>query len=368
MVTPGGGSYVGFMGTAEVARARDRLLRVGDGADMAEVLRETIAALHVVTRFSWATVMTVDPRTLLPTGAIVEGFAPSDCVPFWENELLKPGFNTFVDLARRRDPVATLWDATDGDLTRSAMYTDMYAPIGVADELRAAFVSGTTCWGVAVLVRAEADGTFGDADQAAVRDLAPVIAHQLRNTTRSLATAAVGSAAMIVVDADDRIADLTTDARRLLAELATPGLDEDGLPILLKAIVTRARNRGSASQLATRVTGTTGRWLRVTAAPMADDPRRVAVMVEPAHPSDIMPILLETYGLTDRQVEIVLLLARGLSSKDIAAEVGLSAHTVRDHLKAIFDKADVNSRGELLARLFSEHIVDRFHAATHRAP
>jgi len=33
---------------------------------------------------------------------------------------------------------------------------------------------------------------------------------------------------------------------------------------------------------------------------------------------------------------------------------------VRDHLKVIFDKTNVNSRGELVARLFTDHILDRF--------
>jgi DNA-binding NarL/FixJ family response regulator len=70
--------------------------------------------------------------------------------------------------------------------------------------------------------------------------------------------------------------------------------------------------------------------------------------------------------LTEREVEIVLLLARGLGTKDIAAELSLSAHTVRDHVKTIFDKAGVNSRGELVARVFSEHLLDGFHAAVHR--
>jgi DNA-binding CsgD family transcriptional regulator len=39
----------------------------------------------------------------------------------------------------------------------------------------------------------------------------------------------------------------------------------------------------------------------------------------------------------------------------IGAELHLSPHTVRDHLKAIFAKVDVASRGELSAKLFAEH-------------
>jgi len=36
--------------------------------------------------------MSVDPLTLLPTGGAVEGFSPDQCAPFWDHELLAPGF------------------------------------------------------------------------------------------------------------------------------------------------------------------------------------------------------------------------------------------------------------------------------------
>ncbi|ABW16490.1 transcriptional regulator, LuxR family [Parafrankia sp. EAN1pec] len=47
--------------------------------------------------------------------------------------------------------------------------------------------------------------------------------------------------------------------------------------------------------------------------------------------------------------------ARGLSNQEIAGELFLSPHTVRDHLKAVFAKVGVGSRGELVAKLFAEH-------------
>ena len=67
------------------------------------------------------------------------------------------------------------------------------------------------------------------------------------------------------------------------------------------------------------------------------------------------------YCLTQRETDIVLALCRGFSTKEIAAECAISVHTVRDHLKAIFDKSGVNSRGELVAQLFSNHVLGSFH-------
>ena len=54
--------------------------------------------------------------------------------------------------------------------------------------------------------------------------------------------------------------------------------------------------------------------------------------------------------LTPREEEILLLLSRGFVSKEIASKLGVSYETVRDHLKHIYEKLHVHSRGEAVAR------------------
>src|SRR5690606_22535398 len=46
--------------------------------------------------------------------------------------------------------------------------------------------------------------------------------------------------------------------------------------------------------------------------PMEGDGGSVAVMIEPARAADLTPILLDAYGLTEREIDIVIHLARGL--------------------------------------------------------
>jgi NarL family two-component system response regulator LiaR len=52
--------------------------------------------------------------------------------------------------------------------------------------------------------------------------------------------------------------------------------------------------------------------------------------------------------LSTRELEIIKLAARGMSNKDIAAEIGLSLRTVKGHLAEIFSKLRVGSRTEAI--------------------
>jgi DNA-binding NarL/FixJ family response regulator len=76
-------------------------------------------------------------------------------------------------------------------------------------------------------------------------------------------------------------------------------------------------------------------------------------------PADALDGALRTTGtvaappgpqtLTAREVQILALLAEGLVNKQIAARLGISRHTVKSHLDALFHKLGVTTRAEAVA-------------------
>jgi DNA-binding NarL/FixJ family response regulator len=87
--------------------------------------------------------------------------------------------------------------------------------------------------------------------------------------------------------------------------------------------------------------------------------KRPAVILEPARTAELAPLIADAYALTGRERLVTELVARGLSTNEIAGRLYLSPYTVQDHLKAIFQKVGVGARGELVARLFFDHYAPR---------
>ncbi|HET8821708.1 MAG TPA: LuxR C-terminal-related transcriptional regulator [Thermoleophilaceae bacterium] len=109
-----------------------------------------------------------------------------------------------------------------------------------------------------------------------------------------------------------------------------------------------------------RVLSRTGRWIVLHgAALVSDGARRAAVIIEPAHPGRIVPMLMDAYGLSEREQEITCLVLQGAATTEIAERLFLSAHTVQDHLKSVFEKTDVRGRRELVGKVFFTYYEPR---------
>lgn len=61
-----------------------------------------------------------------------------------------------------------------------------------------------------------------------------------------------------------------------------------------------------------------------------------------------------TFHLTTREMEIVNELLKGLTYKEIATILEISAYTVNAHLKSVYTKMDVRSKSELISKILSK--------------
>ena len=55
---------------------------------------------------------------------------------------------------------------------------------------------------------------------------------------------------------------------------------------------------------------------------MSTGEKRVAVIIEPAHPARILPLLMAAYGLTERERDVTALVLQGSSTAQIARTHG----------------------------------------------
>jgi len=91
-----------------------------------------------------------------------------------------------------------------------------------------------------------------------------------------------------------------------------------------------------------------------------------AAAFDPTGQNVIVGIPRETLGraedgsggvLSAREMEILLLAARGLSNREIASRIGLSASTVKRHLSTAYEKMNVHSRGAATRKALSENWI-----------
>lgn len=68
-------------------------------------------------------------------------------------------------------------------------------------------------------------------------------------------------------------------------------------------------------------------------------------------------------ALTPRETEISVLVAEALSNKEIAAMLGISEQTVKNHLVSIYLKLGISSRGHLMIHVLRRNPAEYPHVA-----
>ena len=78
--------------------------------------------------------------------------------------------------------------------------------------------------------------------------------------------------------------------------------------------------------------------------------RTIPVLVTIRQSADHAPTrasLMERFGMTPREADVALLLARGSRNIEVAAELGISTHTARHHTENVMLKLNVHARSEI---------------------
>lgn len=68
--------------------------------------------------------------------------------------------------------------------------------------------------------------------------------------------------------------------------------------------------------------------------------------------------VIEKYGLTEREKQLVNLILKGYSNFQISEKLFISTYTVKEHIKSIFRKMNLKSRGELIIKVYSDRGQD----------
>jgi DNA-binding CsgD family transcriptional regulator len=350
-------------------RARDRIAELaGRGHDLVAFWREATDVLVRAVPHYWTPCWyTLDPASLLVTSHVHEGL--DELPPEWlAHEYYEDDVNKLADVARSERGVSTLHEATGGDPASSPRW-HFNMKMGGDQELIAALRTPTgDTWGALGLYREPGAPLFDGDELELVRSLAPLLAEGARRALLvGEATDPEGpeSPGLIVLTDRWNVESATPGVERWLSELPDGDWDAGRLPAAVYAVAGRALRtadgpEASGEVAVARVLSRTGTWVVLHgAALVADGARRVAVIVEPAHPARISPLLMSAYGLTKREQEVTRLVLQGESTAEIAERLVVSPHTVQQHLKRIFEKTGVRSRRDLVGNVFFTHYEPR---------
>ncbi len=341
---------------AEVARTQLTSL-IGSGWDIEDIHASAMEIVRRVVPFDAACWATVDSDTMLFTGSITIEFEPGPALEqrFVEIESGGSDLNSFRELAGRPRPIARLSDAGPAAIEASNRFQDIWGPLGIGFEVRAAFTVADRCWAVAGLLRSQDSADFTDDDVAFLASVAPTIGAATRATLLGRPGSDPGELqgpAVLVVARDGTTRSATPAALDLLER--SRQLGSAAGRFALRSVVSALGHAGATARA--RIHDDHLGWIVLQASPLAGGGPgdEVVVTIAPAAPRDVSVLLLDAHGLSPREREVVDAVCAGHSTTDIAGLLFISTNTVQDHLKSVFDKIGVRSRRELTAYVRGE--------------
>jgi DNA-binding CsgD family transcriptional regulator len=356
------------------------------GLDEEALLRKVTERVRRVVPFEAYCVHANDPSSGLITYAIPGDARVEEKTPvFLEHVYFEDEVTPFGWMVRKRLPAIPLSEATGGRLERALRYRELMVPMGFRHEVRGAFALDSELWGSITTLREPGSPDFDAREVAFFRRVAPHLAAGLKAaalrseavTEQSDADAMVPG--VLVLDQQARVNQHTGAAERWLRELGDlrPGWQEARvLPSAVWSVVGALhqalgpgtdRERNGIPRLLVR--GRSGRWLALHGAktePRPDRGSETIIVIEPAGPREVAWLRTSAYDLSSREREVVDLVVRGLSTKQISQTLYISEYTVQEHLSNVFDKVGVRGRRALVKRLYLDSLFFSEDSRQHR--
>jgi DNA-binding CsgD family transcriptional regulator len=358
-------------------RAADRIAELaGHGLDLVSLWQEADQIIApFVPHYMGGCWYTLDPASLLITSHF------NDQMPVLPRESLaleyyEDDVNQLADVVRTPSGVSTLHGATGGDPSGSPRWRANMQMGGDQELIVGLRAHNGDAWGGLGLYREPGAPMFSTEEIGFLRTVAPLLGEGAR---RSLllaeATDPEGPEApgLLVLSSKWEVESATPGVGRWLSDLPQGDWDAGRLPSAVLAVAGRAlrsaEDRTKPGEVAlARVLTRSGTWVILHGATLVSGgDRRVAVIVERAHPARIAPLLMSAYGLTDREQDITRLVLQGESTTAIADRLFVSPHTVQQHLKNVFEKTGVHSRRDLVGKVFFSHYEPRLRDNESRA-
>ena len=346
---------------------QDRQL-AGQGLDLVSFWQASSEAVASVVPHDMAPCWyTIDPASLLVTSHFSEDL-PELPAEWLAAEYYEDDVNKLADVARSNSGISTLYDATAGNPSSSPRWHENMVYGGDQELIAALRTKEGDVWGALGLYRQTGQPRF-DADELAfIEAVAPYLAEGARRALlfgEATDPEVPDGPGLVVLSADWHIESTTPGVERWLMELPDGDWDAGRLPSSVLSVAGRALKNAEqpnepGETAVSRVLSRSGTWVVLHGAALVSDrSRRVAVIVEPAHPARISPMLMTAYRLTDREQDVTRLVLQGHVTTEISALLRVSPQTVQQHLKSVFDKTGVRSRRDLVGKVFFSHYEPR---------
>jgi DNA-binding CsgD family transcriptional regulator len=299
----------------------------------------------------------LDPRSLLISGV----FGPDcelDTAAQMRWEYLDEDVNKSIDVVRNSSGVQTLAEVTDGNPWLSPIYRDYMHDHDLAQEMLVALRGASgQIWGTVRLNRSRATGAFDESDRQFMRSLAPCLAEGLKRGLLANAASEAPtpiSPGLVIVDHRGLQVAMSAAARDWLALFPGSPQADDELPLAVQAVSFAALAGGWPSAML-RLRLINGHWATVHGVLTEPGiPGIVSVIIASAGREHLAPLTEAICGLTPRERQVAELTLSGQTTRRIAHRLEISPYTAQEHLRHIFSKVGVASRGELVAALFAE--------------